>query len=141
MRIGDLPLATYVRPDDVILLHQGGVGQLVQNADIRRAATIPAGISRKSQLQVRNVQSTTYTVTIDDTLIPTVILMNTAGANSVILPSGLVSFLIGAQIAIIQYGAGQTTVVPGGGATVRTASSYTTKSQYSRIEATYTDLS
>lgn len=136
-RIGDLPLATAVRQDDVLVVHQGGLNQSVAQAALLPRYTNPSGISRKSSYFQRRISDTAYYVTIDDILVPTVLLLTSGSPVSVVLSSGLIPYLIGSQIAVIQMGAGQITFVAGGGATIRTASSLTTKAQYSRVEAVY----
>jgi hypothetical protein len=60
--------------------------------------------------------------------------MNVAGANTLTVPpNSSVAFPIGTVVEVMQYGAGQTTLTPGSGVTIRTASSLTTRAQYSTV--------
>ena len=67
-----------------------------------------------------NTQAASYTVTAADA--GTVILMNSASANTVSLPAGLP---IGTQVTVIQIGTGQTSFAATGGAVLRTTDSFT----------------
>jgi hypothetical protein len=58
--------------------------------------------------------------------------MNVATANNLTVPDhATIAFAIGAVIEIAQIGAGQTTIVPAAGVTIRTARSLTLRAQYS----------
>lgn len=60
--------------------------------------------------------------------------MNVAGANTLTVPpNSSVAFDLGTVIEVMQYGAGQTTITAGAGVTIRTASSLTTRAQYSTV--------
>lgn len=60
--------------------------------------------------------------------------MNLAGANTVTVPpNSSVAFPVGTVVEVLQYGAGQTTLTPGAGVTIRTASTLTTRAQYSTV--------
>jgi hypothetical protein len=60
--------------------------------------------------------------------------MNVAGANTLTVPpNSSVAFPVGTVVEVMQYGAGQTTLTPGSGVTIRTASSLTTRAQYSVV--------
>jgi hypothetical protein len=60
--------------------------------------------------------------------------MNLAGANTLTVPpNSSVAFDVGTVVEVMQYGAGQTTLTPGSGVTIRTASSLTTRAQYSVV--------
>jgi hypothetical protein len=64
----------------------------------------------------------------------TAIEMNLAGANTLTVPpAATADFPIGTVVEVCQYGAGQTTLTPGAGVTIRTASSLTTRAQYSTV--------
>lgn len=55
-----------------------------------------------------------------------------AGATTfTVPPNASVGFQVGTVISFRQYGAGQLTIAPGAGVTLRTASSLTTRAQYS----------
>lgn len=62
--------------------------------------------------------------------------MNVAGENALTIPANAsVAFEIGTVIYVVQYGAGQTTILPGGSVTARSAnSSLTLASQYSVVK-------
>jgi hypothetical protein len=64
-----------------------------------------------------------------------VIEMNVAGANNLTVPlNSSVAFPLNTQITIIQYGAGQTTIVPAGGVTIRSlGGALKTVGQYSAV--------
>jgi hypothetical protein len=60
--------------------------------------------------------------------------MNLAGANTLTVPpNSSVAFDIGTVVEVMQYGAGTTTLTPGSGVTIRTASTLTTRAQYSTV--------
>ena len=66
--------------------------------------------------------------------------MNLAGANTLTVPpNSSVAFPVGTVVEVMQYGAGTTTLTPGGGVTIRTASSLTTRAQYSVVSIRKTD--
>lgn len=67
---------------------------------------------------VINTQTASYQLALADA--GEVIEMNVATANNLTVPaSGTVNFPIGTSIDIVQYGAGQTTIVAAGGVTIR----------------------
>jgi hypothetical protein len=69
---------------------------------------------------VTNRQTASYTLALTD--INDLVEMNVATANNLTVPlNSSVAFPIGTKIDIVQYGAGQTTVVATGGVTVRSA--------------------
>ena len=71
---------------------------------------------------VQNVQTDSYTLVIGDA--GKMIVMNKASANNLTVPpNSSVAFPTNTRIDIIQYGAGQTTVVAGSGVTIRSADS------------------
>lgn len=83
-------------------------------------------------LLTQSTQTASYTLALGDE--NTLIDMNSASAlNLTIPPNSSVPLDIGAVIEICQYGAGQVTVVAGGGVTIHTSSSFTTRAQYSTI--------
>lgn len=64
----------------------------------------------------------------------TVIEMNMTTANTLTIPpNASVAFPTGTVIEIVQLGTGQTTITPGSAVTIRTASSFTTRAQYSAV--------
>lgn len=71
---------------------------------------------------VQNVQTDSYTLVIGDA--GKMIVMNKASANNLTVPpNSSVAFPTNTRIDIIQYGAGQTTVVAGSGVTIRSSGS------------------
>jgi hypothetical protein len=69
-----------------------------------------------------NPESASYTLALADQLKDTVVEMNVATANNLTIPTNTaVPFPIGCQILIAQYGAGQTTIVPDTGVTLRSS--------------------
>jgi hypothetical protein len=75
------------------------------------------------QTVTTNRQTASYTLVLSDR--GKLIEMNVATANNLTVPlNSSVSFPIGTQIDIIQYGAGQTTIVATGGVTIRSTNSW-----------------
>lgn len=73
-----------------------------------------------------------YVLVLDD--MNAAIEMNVAGANTLTVPpNSSVAFPVGTVIEVMQYGAGQVTLTPGSGVTILTASSLTTRAQYSVV--------
>ena len=69
-----------------------------------------------------SAQTASYTLVIGDA--GKLVTMNNASANNLTVPpNSSVAFNTGTRIDIIQYGAGQTTVVPGSGVTIRSSGS------------------
>jgi len=69
-----------------------------------------------------NTQTASYVLAITDQQQDTVVEMNVGSANNVTIPTNAsVKFPIGSQILIAQYGAGQTTIVPDTGVTLRSS--------------------
>lgn len=67
-----------------------------------------------------NTQNASYVLVLSDAT--KLILMNVGSANDLTVPlNSSVAFPIGTQIAIGQYGAGQTTIVATGGVTIRSS--------------------
>jgi hypothetical protein len=67
-----------------------------------------------------NTQAASYTLAASDQTKDTLVEMNVATANTLTIPTNAtVPFPIGSQILIAQYGAGQTTVTPAVGVTLR----------------------
>jgi hypothetical protein len=63
-----------------------------------------------------------------------VVEMNNAAANSVYIPAdSVVNFPINTVIIVSQMGLGMTTIVPNGGVTARTATSFTVLAQYDQV--------
>ncbi len=80
-----------------------------------------AGIYYNAILRL-NTQTSSYVLALTDQQQDTVVEMNVGTANNVTIPpSSSVNFPIGSQILIAQYGAGQTTIVPDTGVTLRSS--------------------
>ena len=78
-----------------------------------------------------NRQTGNYTLVLTDA--GKVIEMNVAGANTLTVPpNSSVAFEVGAVLEGVQYGAGQTTITPGAGVTIRSSGGkLKTTAQYS----------
>jgi hypothetical protein len=78
-----------------------------------------------------NRQTGNYTLVLGDA--GKVIEMNVAGANTLTVPpNSSVAFEVGTTIEGVQYGAGQTTITPGSGVTIRSSGAkLKTTAQYS----------
>ena len=65
-----------------------------------------------------NTQTSNYVLILTDN--GKIVEMNLAGANTLTVPpNSSVAFPVGTQIVVVQYGAGQTTLTPGAGVTIR----------------------
>lgn len=96
--------------------------------------TTPAGGGGGSAATV-NDQTASYTAVIGDA--NNIVTMNNGSANNfTIPPNSSVAFPIGTVIVVIQKGAGQTTLVAGGGVTLNNPSSDTTRAQWSTVSVT-----
>ncbi len=79
-----------------------------------------------------NVQTASYPAVLGDA--NNIVEMNVAGANNFTVPTNAsVAFAIGTTLTVIQYGAGQTTLVAAGGVTIHTPSSLTARARYSTV--------
>lgn len=89
------------------------------------------GNENYSQLVLTNRQTASYPLALTDS--DKLVEMNVASANDLTIPlNSSVPFIIGTQILLSQYGAGQTTILPTGGVTLRSALGKTKlTSQYS----------
>lgn len=71
-----------------------------------------------------NRRALNYTLTLTDQ--NDIVEMNVGSANTVTVPTNAsVAFPVGTEIAVMQYGSGQTTIVASAGVTIRSKSSYT----------------
>lgn len=120
------------------------------NYDIIAQATMEAGTSTtvgwmtpqrvKQAVQYQtgirspNTQTGAYTFVLDDA--ERIVEHNAAGAaNYTIPPNSSVAFPVGTKLVLVQVGAGQPTLVPGAGVTVRTSSSAAARAQWSVLTA------
>lgn len=79
-----------------------------------------------------SVKTADYTLVLADA--DTVIEVNSATGKTVTVPpNSSVAFPVGTVVQVCQYGAGQVTLAPGAGVTLRQASSLTTRAQYSTV--------
>jgi len=83
-----------------------------------------------SSTVITNTQTASYTVVIADK--DKLVEMNNASANNLTVPpNSSVAFAVGAQIRILQIGAGQTTVVAGAGVTINSTPGLKLRAQWS----------
>jgi hypothetical protein len=95
---------------------------LAKWVEISRAATSVAAASKSSA----------YTFTLSD--FGNIVESTASGAVTFTIPTDAsVAFPVGTVIQVYQYGTGQVTIAPAGGVTLHTASTYTTRAQYSMI--------
>lgn len=81
--------------------------------------TGPTGPSGASTATI-NTQTASYTAVIGDA--GKTVEMNVASANNfTVPPNSSVAFAVGTAIDVVQYGAGQTTIVAGAGVTIRSS--------------------
>lgn len=96
------------------------------------SATVTASLATKADaLVTANRQTGNYTLVLGDA--GKVIEMNVAGANTLTVPpNSSVAFPVGTVLEGMQYGAGQTTITPGSGVTIRSSGGkLKTTAQYS----------
>jgi hypothetical protein len=92
--------------------------------------TVAAGDDSRFAAVPATTQASSYTLALADA--GTVVESTSASAvNVTVPPNSSVAFPVGTVIELCQYGAGQITIVAGAGVTLRTASSLTTRVQYS----------
>jgi hypothetical protein len=96
------------------------------------AALVAAAIKAQTAILAATTQAANYTLALADA--GTRVEMNAAAGVTVTVPANAsVAFPVGSWIEVHQYGAGQVTIAPAAGVTIRTPSSYTTRAQYSTI--------
>lgn len=77
-----------------------------------------------------NTRTASYTLVLSD--LSVVVEMNVASANTLTVPpNASVAYPIGSTIEICQIGAGQTTITPGSGVTIRSPVGLKTRAQWS----------
>jgi hypothetical protein len=113
-----------------------GIGSTAQVLTVVSGA--PAWSSPGAAMNVNVQTGTTYTLVLGDAPQASnyqgVVTMNNAAANTLTVPqNSSVAFPIGTMIAVIQLGAGQTTIAAGSGATVNSPSALTARAQYSTL--------
>jgi hypothetical protein len=98
-----------------------GLGNVDNTSDANKpvsTATQTALDTKTNKLITTNRQTASYTLVLADA--DKLVEMNVATANNLTIPlNSSVAFSIGTQILLAQYGAGQTTIVPTSGVTVR----------------------
>lgn len=122
---GDLPVATAA--DTWSRLAVGTDGQVLTAASGQSTGLQWASL----YVVTANRQTGNYTLVIGDAGL--VVEMNVAGANTLTVPpNSSVAFATGTILEGVQYGAGQTTITPGSGVTIRSAGGkLKTTAQYS----------
>jgi hypothetical protein len=112
--------------DAGIAAAQGTADQAILDAAAAQA-TADAAIP---QLVVTNAQTASYTLVLADQT--KLVEMNVASANNLTVPlNSSVAFPVGAQVTILQTGAGQTTLVATGGVTVNATPGLKLRTQWS----------
>jgi hypothetical protein len=108
-------------------------GTLAANSDTRIAtqkAVKTYADAQVDQSTAINTQTSSYTAVLTDA--GKTVEINNASANTfTIPPNSSAAFPLGTYINVVQYGAGQTTVTPGSGVTIRNANGLKTAKQYS----------
>jgi hypothetical protein len=98
-----------------------GLGNVDNTSDANKpvsTATQTALDTKTNKLIVINRQTASYTLVLSDA--DKLVEMNVGSANNLTIPlNSSVAFATGTQILLAQYGAGQTTIVPTSGVTVR----------------------
>jgi hypothetical protein len=111
-----------------------GLGNVDNTSDANKpvsTATQTALDLKTNKLIVANRQTASYTLVLGDA--DKLVEMNVGSANNLTIPlNSSVAFATGTQILLAQYGAGQTTIVPTSGVTIRSnASKVKLNAQYS----------
>jgi len=109
----------------VVAINRGGTGSATQNfVDLTTTQTIAGdktftGVLRETITTNRQTSSYTFVLADRGKLVE----MNVATANNLSVPlNSNVAFAIGTRIDVVQYGAGQTTILATSGVTIRSAS-------------------
>ena len=100
------------------------------NDTITISSTVPT-VNPNGPVPLFRQTGTTFTLAL--THMGAVVERSNAAANTTTIPPNV--FPVGAVVQITQYGTGQSSLVAGAGVTLRTASSLTTRAQYSVIGA------
>lgn len=111
-----------------------GLGNVDNTSDANKpvsTAQQTALDAKTNKLVTTNRQTASYTLVLSDA--DKLVEMNVGGANNLTIPlNSSVAFATGTQILLAQYGAGQTTIVPTSGVTIRSnASKVKLNAQYS----------
>lgn len=107
--------------------------QSAGNNSTRLATTayVDTAVSTANSVVTANTQTASYVLVLSDA--GKVIEMNVASGNTLTVPpNSSVAFPVGTVIEVYQMGAGQVTLTPGSGVTIRGAS-MTTRAQYSTV--------
>lgn len=97
-----------------------------------RAAYLGDFSTHLSVIEPKMQSGTAYTLVADDAGGS----LQTSSATAVVVtvpPDSAVPFPVGTALELLQYGTGQITVTAGGGVTLRTAASLTSRAQYSQV--------
>jgi hypothetical protein len=94
-----------------------GVSSAIQTQIDGKASTASVDV-KTNKLITTNRQTASYTLVLSDA--DKLVEMNVGSANNLTVPlNSSVAFSTGTQILLAQYGAGQTTISPSGGVTIR----------------------
>ncbi len=113
--------ATNVSSTDLVLVSVAGTVRAVAPRDLVNASTT-----------INTQTGTAYTLVLTDA--GKIVETNNAAANTVTIPpNSSVAFPIGTQIEVVQYGAGQTTIVAGSGVTIQKPYTLVLAIRYARV--------
>ena len=111
-------LSQYVDLQAIADLNTTPFGRSVLETANAAALRALAGSEQLGMLAGVNTQTASYTLALID--IGKVVEMNVAGANTLTVPpNSAIAFAVGSRVDLAQVGAGQTTVTPGAGVTIR----------------------
>ena len=132
--IAQISSATFIGTDYIIENRNSGEGSLTENMRINAAGNVLIGSATDnsttaklqvtggiSYLNIFNRQTASYTLVLTDQ--SKIVEMNVGSANNLTVPlNSSQAFPIGTEIQVLQYGAGQTTIVATSGVTLRSKS-------------------
>lgn len=115
--ISGLPAATAVTDDDVFVGNDGATTKKFP------ATAMRSYVKSSATTMTLNTRVANYTAVLTDANDDVIVCMTLAAANTfTIPPNSSIAFPVGAQIEVLQTGAGQTTIVAGAGVTITTTS-------------------
>jgi hypothetical protein len=95
-----------------------GLGDAATKNTGTASGTVAAGDDSRFATITANRQTANYTLALSDAA--KVVEMNVSSANTLTVPpNSSAAFAVGTVIEVLQYGAGQTTITPGSGVTIR----------------------
>ncbi|AYR02932.1 minor tail protein [Gordonia phage Stultus] len=131
---GTWPVTSAATATTLALRGTGGtltIGDATASTQAASKGQLDAAIAA-AQLAIANAQSAAYTLALTDAN-KAVEVTSATGVNVTVPPNSAVAFPVGTLIEVAQTGAGQLTLVAGAGVTLRTASSLTTRAQWSTV--------